>query len=147
MVCLCRNNLIPLHALNMRFTNYTPELISIVRIKQVQLIWLAYRSLGCCHYIFGLQILQNRSNIQKMSFIPTFTKKGTISITIANSNWGFSIGFNKAIWKEEKYVNIIELHTYTTKLWAYTGYMWSSRLMRQLGRINWAENNTLNQQN
>lgn len=84
-------------------------------------MWLAYMYLGCCHYIFGLQILQNRSNIQKMSFIPTFTKKGTISITIANSNSGFSIGFNKAICKEEKYLNIMELHTYTTEFCAYTG--------------------------
>lgn len=37
-----------------------------------------------------------------MQVVLTLTKKGTISMTIASSNWGFSIGFNKATCEKKR---------------------------------------------
>lgn len=37
-----------------------------------------------------------------MQVVLTLTKNGTISMTIASSNWGFSIGFNKATCEKKR---------------------------------------------
>lgn len=37
-----------------------------------------------------------------MQVVLTLTKKGTISMTIASSSWGFSMGFNKATCEKKR---------------------------------------------
>lgn len=51
-----------------------------------------------------------------MQVVLTLTKKGTINMTIANSNWGFSIGFNKATCEKKRIKFRSWQHVLTTGL-------------------------------
>lgn len=55
-----------------------------------------------------------------MQVILTLTKKGTINMTIASSNWGFSIGFNKATCEKKRSKFRSWQHGHTTALLSAT---------------------------